>query len=228
MEEVAGREREEVKARAPGCVFLVIGSLFPLLGAWMAEDQRHKFATWVEVPAQVVAQEIREHSDSDGDPTYGPVLKLRYLADGMPAEGEGLLAIEMSSSEGWAKEQLAPFPVGARITAWADPAHPERAFVVREASVIPYVLILVPMIFVCVGAMFLLFPPGPGKVYEPGTPWAARTFWIVWNGAGIAAAAHYFSQPGSLHAGGIGVFGAYLGIGFLATGILARRALSKP
>ncbi len=113
------------------------------------------------------------------------------------------------------------------MTAWADPQHPEKAFVVREVSVIPYFVILAPMIFVCIGATFVLFPPGEGKVYQPGTPWAGRTFWILWNAVGVAAAIHHFIQPGAWNVGGIALFGIYLGIGGLAAGILVRRGLSK-
>ena len=212
----------------PGCLCLLLGSAFPIIGFTMAEDQRRMFAEWIEVPAEVTGHEIRFHHDSDGDPMYGPVLKLRYLADGMPPEGEGLLVMDMWSSEGWAMDQLAPWPVGKRVTAWADPELLEKAFVVREVSIVPYVIILFPMVFVCMGAMLILFPRVEGKAqYEPGTPWAGRTFFIVWNAVGIAAAAHYFSQPGAWNVVGVSIFSVYLGIGVLPVVGMAKRAM-KP
>jgi hypothetical protein len=216
-----------MKKRLPGCVFLFIGSIFPLVGGVLAEQQRRKFASWIEVPAEITGHDVRFHTDSDGDAMYGPVLKLRYLADGMPPEGEGLLAFDVSSSEGWAQDQLAAWPVGKRVTAWADPQHLEKAFVVREVSPLPYVFILMPMVFVSVGAMFLLFPGGEGKVYTPGTPWAGRTWAIVWNGAGLVCAAHYFSQPGAWNLGGIALFGIYLGIGSIPVVVMVKRALKR-
>ncbi len=206
-------------------MFLVIGSIFPILGATMAEDQRRRLTTWMEVPAVVTAHEIRSHTDSDGDLMCEPVLKLRYMADGMPPEGEGLLAMEMSSSESWAQEQLAPFPVGKHVTAWADPENPAKAFVVREVSAMPYVVILMPMIFVCLGAMLVVFPPGEGKQYEPGTTWAGRTFLILWNAVGIASAAHYFVQPGAWNVGGVALFGIYLAVGIVPIVVMTRRWL---
>ena len=43
--------------------------------------------------------------------------------------------------------------------------------------------------------------------------------------AGIAAAAHYFSQPGSTNAAGIALFSIYLGIGLLPVVVMVKRAL---
>ncbi|MCE9581820.1 MAG: DUF3592 domain-containing protein [Planctomycetes bacterium] len=214
-----------MKKRLPGFVFLFIGSIFPLVGGFVAEDQRRKFDHWIEVPAEIIGQEVNFHTDSDGDPMYGPVLKLRYLADGMPETGDGLFAIDTMSSEEWAKDQLAAWPVGKRVTAWADPEHLEKAYVVREVSVLPYVIMLAPMVFVSFGAMFVLFPGGEGKVYTPGTPWAGRTFVIVWNTVGIACAVHYFTQPGAWNAAGIALFSIYLGIGFVPVVVMVKRAI---
>lgn len=190
-----------------------MGSLFPAIGFVMAEQQRRAFAEAFEVPALIVAHEVRFHEDSEGHPMYGPVLKLRYLADGMPETGEGLLAMEVWSSQGWAEDQLKPWPVGKKVTAWVDPKNLGKAYVVREASPIPYLFVLFPTVFMAAGATFMLFPGGPGKVYTPGTPWAGRTFFIVWNAVGVGSAVHYFIQPGAWNAAGIALFGIHFGIG---------------
>lgn len=217
-----------VKRRLPGCVFLFMGSLFPTIGFVMAEQQRRAFADAFEVQAQIVAHEIRVHEDSEGRPMFGPVLKLRYLADGMPETGEGLLAMDVWSSQDWAEDQLKPWPVGKTVTAWVDSKNLGKAYVVREASPIPYLIVLFPMIFVALGAMLCLFPGAEGKEYKPGTPWAGRTFLIVWNAVGVAAAVHYFSQPGAVNAGGIAVFGTYLGIGLAPVAVMLQRAMCRP
>jgi len=215
-----------MKRRIPGCLFFVMGSIFPVLGGMVAEQQRRMFADWIEVPAEVVGHDVTFHDDGEGGLAYGPVLTLRYLADGMPPTGQGLLTLDMASSESWAQEQLAAWPVGKRVTAWADPDNLERSYVVRVVSPLPYVIMLFPMIFVSFGFMFLLFPPGEDKVYKPGTPWAWRSFLFAWNAVGIAAAAHYFSQPGAWNAGGIALFGFYLGIGALPLAVAAARRVA--
>lgn len=215
-----------MRQRLPGCFFVAIGSLFPVLGFAMAELQRRAFVEAIEVPAQIVGHEVKVHQDAEGEVMYGPVLKLRYLADGMPEFGEGMFPMDEYSSEDWAQEQLREWPVGKKVTAWASPQALDKAYVVRRASAFPYILILMPTVFVAVGVMFLLFPGGPGKTYTPGTPWAARTFWIVWNASGLAAAAHYFPQPGAFNAPGIALFGIYLGIGAIPL-LLAARAWSR-
>jgi len=217
-----------VKKRLPGCVFLFMGSLFPFIGAIAVEMQRRQFARLIEVPAEIVGQDVGFHETGDGMKTYGPVIKLRYLADGMPPAGEGIIDSDMWTPGGPAADPSRDWPVGKRVTAWADPDHLERAWLVRQVSPLPYLIILFPVIFMAFGVMFLLFPGEEGKkAYEPGTPWAWRTFLIVWNLVGIASAVHYFSQPGAWQAGGIALFGIYLGIGFLPVVLQLRRALRK-
>ncbi|NUN49269.1 MAG: hypothetical protein HUU15_10625 [Candidatus Brocadiae bacterium] len=217
-----------MKRRAPGCLFFLMGSIFPILGGTVAETQRRKFAEGIEVPAEVIGHDVTIHDDGEGGLIYGPVLTLRYLADGMPPTGQGLLALDIASSDVWAQEQLAAWPVGKRVTAWADPNDLERSYVVRVVSPLPYVIMLFPMIFVSFGFMFMLFPPGEDRVYRPGTPWAWRSFLFAWNAVGVAAAGHYFSQPGAWNAGGIALFGTYLGIGVLPVLLQAWRWVRSP
>ncbi len=55
-----------MKRRFPGCLFLAIGSLFPILGATMAEEQRRRFNTWMEVPVVVTAHGSSSRSSRSG------------------------------------------------------------------------------------------------------------------------------------------------------------------
>jgi hypothetical protein len=227
----------------PGCIFLFMGSIFPIVGFSMAEESRVAMARWIQVPAEVMSHEIRfdvepeelkaeaeeekaEAEETPGEKMTRPGLRLRLLADGMPPETEGMDAVDAGFFPIWDPEDLVRYPVGSKVTVWADPQDFKKAYMEKAVSAMPYTIILMPMIFVSFGAMFLLFPPVEGKKqYEPGTPWAWRTFLFVWNAAGIAAAAHYFSQPGWMNAGGIALFSIYLGIGVLPILVMAKRAL---
>ena len=80
-------------------------------------------------------------------------------------------------------------------------------------------------LMLCIGAMLVLFPPGEGRQYEPRTPWAGRTFVILWNAVGIASAAHYFVQPGAWNVGGVALFGIYLAVGIVPIVLMTRRWL---
>jgi len=44
----------------------------------------------------------------------------------------------------WARRQIEPFPSGARVTAYYDPADPAEAFLVHRPSWLPWLFALVP------------------------------------------------------------------------------------
>ncbi|MEK7465894.1 MAG: DUF3592 domain-containing protein [Planctomycetota bacterium] len=225
-----------MKRFLPGGMFFFMGAIFPFVGWSMAEETRSAMKRWIEVSAQVAGHEIlfeaepvqaeAELEEVTGGKASRPGLRLRYLVDGMPAEAEGLYSADLGLPTIWNPEDLAPYPVGRKLTVWTDPQDLTKAYLDRAVPAMPYVIILMPMIFVSFGAMFLLFPPVEGKKqYDPGTPWAWRTFLFIWNSAGIAAAAHYFSQPGSMNAGDIALFSIYLGIGVLPVLVMVNRAV---
>ena len=95
----------------------------------------------------------------------------------------------ISSGEKWAIGIVNRYKPGTATLAWYNPAKPNEAYLVHEASIFPYIFILFPMIFSCIGLAILF----------QGRPPVVPT--VAWNVVGIAVAAHYFGIGGKLDLG---------------------------
>lgn len=173
--------------RGPGAFFFFFSLIFLAVGAWTAEQQARAMRESQPVDAKVTAKQVDVKHDSDGN-TYTPKVTYEYVVDGKPYHGDKVLPIDISSGGGWAKEIVDRFDVGGIATAYYDPADPTKAFLIHEVSFFPYVFILFPMIFTCIGLGVMFHRKGDAPTVPA----------IAWNLVGVAAAVHYFSIGGAM------------------------------
>lgn len=102
-----------------------------------AETLQHTAAVQEYEPteATIVAAEVAERTDSDGDTTYRPEITYRYTVDGQTHEHDNVFPggfRRWSGQESWAKEWITEYPDGQTVTVHYDPSDPGSAYLVDD------------------------------------------------------------------------------------------------
>jgi hypothetical protein len=141
-------------------VFAAFGLVMLGVGAreWLL--QRRTLAAAQPVAATITKSEVFSSRSADTDrsvqrntstSTYRPDVTFEYELGGVRYTSDLLrpsVIVTGYASHEAAAELLAPYPIGARVTAHVDPAHPERAFLdVTPTSA--------PMVFIVVGLLLI-------------------------------------------------------------------------
>ena len=178
------------------CAFLLLFDSILLATAWMTGDAATRF---VEVRAEILESEVRYESES-----YRPFVRYRYSIDGTEHVGDRVgFMVWGSSDPGMAEEIVARYPVGATVTAWADPDEPGEAVLTTTADGFPPIVILFLTPFHCIAGgliVVLLRQRRLGRdgamlramvIFDDGTlaalrtpPWPAAMPFFVVLGAG--------------------------------------------
>lgn len=187
---MAGRKANPVLF---GYVFTGFACLFLAVGIWLAWGQARLMRTAVAVPAVIDGAHVDSHLGSKGATIYKPVVDFTYRVDGTVHTGHDPLPMVVStSSSAPAELVVAQFKAGQEVSAWVDPANPDKAFLLRETSFFPYVFIIFPMIHATLGICFALLAK-----QEP--PVIADRLWkiiLVWYGIGLLVIGHYSAAGG--------------------------------
>lgn len=111
-----------------------------------------------DVTKSVTKDTDRSPARNTSTTSYSPNVRFRYFVDGSPYESEmlrpNIIGRGFASHEEAAAE-IAAFPVGAKVTAFVDDKHPDRAFLVMENGAGPAVFMLVGPL--ALAAAFLAF-----------------------------------------------------------------------
>lgn len=145
-------------------ILIVFGGLgLVMLGVGITQffQQRRLLANATAIEADIIDSRIESSTSANTDrrplrststTTHAPVVKFRYNLDGKTYESDLLtptIIVRTYPSREGAEEQIAPYPIGAKVTALVDPSRPEKAFLIAQASA-------APMVFIIIG---LLLPP---------------------------------------------------------------------
>jgi hypothetical protein len=137
------------------------GLVLLVVGVRQYFQQKRVLANATQVEAEILVSEVfTSRSGGAGSKplqdrsttTHRPDVRFRYTVNRTVHESDLLrptIIVRSYASESAAAAELAPFPVGARVSAWVDPTLPDKAFLVREAS-------STPVGFMIIGA---LLPP---------------------------------------------------------------------
>ena len=121
---------------------LLVGSAMGVRGLY---HQHWRLRTYVPVEAVVLEVGVEDHPTSRGGSTWEPMVRYAYQVQGTDYQSRQVLPVEYSSSEAWAARVARRFQVGQRVTAYHNPRHPERAFLVREWGGVWVWFILIPL-----------------------------------------------------------------------------------
>lgn len=139
-------------------IFAGFGLVMLYVGLTEFTLQRQALAAAVPVEAVITRSEVRESVSSDTDHrplrdnstrSYSPEIRFQFPLGSVLHDSELLrptIIHQGHASRESAQAELDSFPVGARVTAWVDPEHPDRAFLLREASIGPVVFIIIGVV----------------------------------------------------------------------------------
>ncbi|HEX6533920.1 MAG TPA: DUF3592 domain-containing protein [Gemmatimonadaceae bacterium] len=123
-------------------------SLFLAVGVWTAGLQWERLSRWVPVPATVMATSVERHGGSRNGPTYAPRVMYRYMVSGHEYVQSRVTPLSESRGGRWAWDVIARYHPGQPTTAWYDPSRPERAYLLHEWTMLPFIFIALPLAFV--------------------------------------------------------------------------------
>jgi len=136
-------------------LFAGLGLMLVYVGVTQFFMQRRIAAHARPVQAEIIRTEIIRSDSRDTDRsvtrntstvTYSPEITFRYSVKGVAYESDLLrpnIIVTSFASREAAAEEIAAFPVGAQVQAWADEAHPDKAFLLLEKGIGPIVFMLV-------------------------------------------------------------------------------------
>ena len=136
-------------------VFLLAGLGF---GAFFAVPAWHVFQAraWTPVPCEILESHVETHPGDDND-TYSIEVRYRYEVAGRSYTSDRYTFLGGSSSGRESKQRVVDsLPAGARTTCWVDPEDPSQA-ALKRGFTLEYLFILLPLIFVAVGAGGIVF-----------------------------------------------------------------------
>ncbi len=198
-----------------GLLLLAVPVVFFVLGAVQAWNQHVKNTDWLPVPAIIQAKDIDTVRGSKGSVSYRPTVTFSYIVGSAPYRSSDLYPINESGSHPYAQDAIAPFQIGATVTAYRDPDQPSRAFLVRRTAFFPYLFTLIGAVvggfFISAGiSMFRSSIPGPAPGdraphrLTPEDPISRRINrrWLAATimGTGALGLAHYFSVAAPIEA----------------------------
>lgn len=110
------------------------------------------------IEVEIIKSEVRSSTSSNTDRRLGrdnstashrPDIRFRYTIAGQTHESDLIhptIIARGYASHSSAAEALKPFPLGAKVQAWADPMQPDKAFLINEKSAAPLVFIILGVI----------------------------------------------------------------------------------
>ena len=145
-------------------------AMFLVVGVREFVQQRRNLAHAEPVDAVILESRVHVSTTRDTDysisrststTSYRPDVRFAYTVRGESYESDRLQAtVIVRAYASWqaADDELAPFPVGARVSAWVNPAYPDQGFLVAERSV-------APAIFVVLGVLMPFIGWGVGRLF---------------------------------------------------------------
>ena len=142
-------------------IFGGFGFFMLYMGVTQFVQQRQNIAHAESIDALIIKSEVVTSTSNDTDPrllrststtSHSPDVSFRYVVSGQTYESDRMYPSVIGrgyASREDAAAMIKPFPLGATVRVFVDRAHPERAFLLKEAG-------SGPIVFIVLG---LLLPP---------------------------------------------------------------------
>lgn len=112
---------------------------------------------WPTVPGSVIDSQVTMHYDDDGDRMYGAAVSYHYSVDGLAySSNKRTFADYNSSNRRRAEKIVAQYAPGTSVQVYYRPDDPEDAVLEPGTNATMFLLLLVPLIFLGLGAAGLL------------------------------------------------------------------------
>jgi hypothetical protein len=125
-----------------GCLWVTIGLLLAGIG-WSTLRKWFGSARWPQVPARIVASEIKAGRHLDDHLMYQPVVRYAFTAEGQEVSGNQLAFVgKLYASEARARREIEKYPVGMVVMISCNPQDPAEAVLERSGAVTGFSLLL--------------------------------------------------------------------------------------
>jgi hypothetical protein len=153
-----------VNGREAGClcaffsIFFLLGCISLLMMVWTLVLPEVRANTLYVPNLCVVLDKKMSVSQGENGPTYRPEVRVRYTVAGRVYQRWAYDAGRVYSSDRDSRQAILDrFEVGRKYPCWHDPDAPARVVLVRGYSWSHYFFILIPLIFIAVGAAGMYF-----------------------------------------------------------------------
>lgn len=150
-------------------------------GTFQMLDQRRLIEHGQPVSAKIMSSQVE--SFFNGHITeYKPKIRFDYTIDGRYYESSDVYPAEEEGRESWAREVVNRYPPGSTHKAYCDPRNPERAYLIRRYTSMPYVTVGFGLIMFAFGPFLFLqlrTKDAPHPPREQPDRWFALT--PAWN-----------------------------------------------
>jgi hypothetical protein len=138
-------------------------AMFLYVGATQWWQQRRNMEHAESIDATIVQSEVTVSTTRDTDgrvgfsnstTTHSPEVRFSYVVSGTTYESTRLYPTIIGrsyTSASDAANELAPFPLNAKVRAWVNPAHPDQAFLVAENGNGPIVFLILGLLLPPIG-----------------------------------------------------------------------------
>ena len=170
----------------------------------------------------------RHHKPGRSRFSYQPLVGYRYEAKGKQFTGANIFPepFRIGGNLGYlaAKAPLDRFEIGQQTRAYYNPDRPSSVCLIRRPSMMPYLIVLAPVIAASILVAAFLRSGRPGFKRQK-----ARWIAAVWLFLGVVAAGHYFLLAGREYGGiALSIFALYMQLGLVPMMIAMPPATSSP
>ncbi len=213
--------------------FFIIPLIFMGLGISLSLQQQHKIMTYQPIEVNILSERLIRSDSGESGTTYRAEITYSYTIDGKTYESSNVFPIKISGPRSQAQRILDQFEPEETAEGFYNPENPSQAFLIKKYSILPYIFILFPVLFLCVAGWASAGirsgntdkKPIPSSTHgfeiKPSLPIASIkkgliiTF-LFWFVIGCLACGHYaYVTSYSFGITEIVVFSIYFVIGFL-------------
>jgi hypothetical protein len=129
-----------------GFTFVVSAVLFTA-GSWLAWTQHQLLTSYHPVSAVVQSTDVVSTRDTKGQLIDRPSVRYVYHVDSRSYSSDVVTPLNESRSGDWAHRVAASYQPGESITVYYDPTHPSHAYIEKNWTVLPWILVAGSAVF---------------------------------------------------------------------------------
>ncbi len=151
-----------------GILLFLGGSIAAYFAVGSLLWQDRAVRTFIPTDAVVVFSRLEIHRGKST--SYSPAVTYSYTFHDTSYRSTRVLPFAESGAASWAQPIVSRYPVGAKVTAYVNPAAPAESVLVRDYSTTPYVLSCITLFAAAAGIALLLGLVTPGSTTMRAVP----------------------------------------------------------
>lgn len=130
--------------------FFIIPLIFMGLGISLSLQQQRKIMTYQPIEVTILSERLIRSDSGESGTTYRAEITYSYSIEGKTYQSNNVFPIKISGPRSQAQRVLDQFEPEETVEGFYNPEDPSQAFLIKKYSILPYIFILFPVIFLCV------------------------------------------------------------------------------